>query len=206
VGPGNSAGPKSTITRTASVEAESTGAPPEIQSAAAKTPSTTLTVLIAIAASIGGVVIIWTIFRKWKLGRSAKFDERLQPIDWQPTNADDSGVPGIRRVASNASSFQSASSHNLAGRGYGASDHGHGSDHSHGPAGLAPLPDHDFTAGAALAPVGGYADLARGQSPSPPMHELSRGPSVNRPAYDVGVPLHHQAGYGQQDDNYNGRY
>lgn len=51
----------------------------------------------------------------------------------------------------------------------GGSDHGHGSsDHGHG---------------GTLAPVGGYADLARGSSPQPQMQELARGPSVNR-AYD----------------------
>ena len=49
---------------------------------------------------------------------------------------------------------------------------------------LTPIPDHDFTAGAA-APVGGYADLARGPSPQPQMQEaLQRGPSVNR-AYET---------------------
>lgn len=43
-------------------------------------------------------------------------------------------------------------------------------DHNYG---TGPLPDHDFTAGAQghLAPVGGYADLARGVSPEPQMHE-----------------------------------
>lgn len=77
--------------------------------------------------------------------------------------------------------------------GYGGSDHGHGGfDHTHSYT----LPDHDFTPGSAsLAPVGGYADLARGSSPQPQMHQVTRGPSMTRPAYDVGIPLHHQAGY-----------
>ena len=45
---------------------------------------------------------------------------------------------------------------------------------------LSPIPDHDFTAGPA-APVGGYADLAHGPSPQPPMQEaLQHGPSINR--------------------------
>lgn len=116
---------------------------------------------------------------------------------------------------------------NVAGRGaaggggYGAtSDLGHGaggSDYGHGAgvSALNPIPDHDFTAGASLAPVGGYADLARGPSlvrgvsPQPQMHEnLTRGPSMNRAAYDqsYGVPLHHQGGsYGAADAyDYNG--
>jgi hypothetical protein len=149
-----------------------------------------LTVLIAVAASVGGVAILWTVFRKWKLGRSSKFDERLQPIDWQP-KAEDDGLPGVHRSTSRASSFHSAGH---SGNNY--SDHGHGAN------GLQPIPDHDFTAGASLAPVGGYADLARGPSPQPQMHEqLARGPSFNR-GYDTGVPLHHQTGYGTND--YNG--
>lgn len=85
-------------------------------------------------------------------------------------------------------------------------DHGYGStmDHVRSPSPLAP-PEHDFTAGPAnLAPVGGYADLARGPSPQPQMQEaLARGPSLTRPQYDqYGVPLHHQGGggyTGQQD-------
>ena len=58
---------------------------------------------------------------------------------------------------------------------------------------LSPIPDHDFTAGPA-APVGGYADLARGPSPQPPMQEaLQRGPSINR-AYE-----NYQGGNGVQE-------
>jgi len=141
-------------------------------------------VLIAIASCIAGVAIIWTVLRKWKLGRSSKFDERLQPIDWHPT----SGADGQRRFSTGASSFHS--------RGDGGSDHGHSSG----------VPDHDFTAGpATLTPVGGYADLARGSSPQPQMHHVARGPSLTRPGYDVGVPLHHQAGYSAQDA-YGPRY
>jgi len=97
----------------------------------------------------------------------------MAPIDWQPTN-EESIVPAHRlgRTPSNSSS------------------------NHHG---LQP----DFSTPAAhLAPVGGYADLARGPSPQPQMQEtLVRGPSdrsygATRPAYDTGVPLHHQAGYG----------
>jgi len=152
-------------------------------------------ILIIIASSIGGVAILWTIFRKWKLARSSKFDERLQPIDWQPTDDRDDGIiPAHRRAPSNASSFHSGSAHgNGMGGGYGAtSDHGHGGYNRSVAPQLQPIPDHDFTPGA--APVGGYADLARG--PSPPMTEaMNLGPSMNAPYdYDRGVPLHHQAG------------
>ncbi|KAH7929339.1 hypothetical protein BV22DRAFT_1102486 [Leucogyrophana mollusca] len=152
---------------------------------------TAMIVLIVIGASIGGSVIIWTIIRKWKFRPSSNFEDRMQPIDWQPSN-DDGGAP-LRRNPSSASSFHSGSGHideNVAGRGGG-----YGATH------LNPIPDHDFTAGASsLAPVGGYADLARGPSPQPMMQEaLTRGPSLASTQYQYdqyGVPLHH-AGYNQ---------
>lgn len=153
-----------------------------------------MTALIVVASSIAGVAILWTVFRKWKLGRSSKFDERLQPIDWQPTNPNDGALPGVHRRHSGASSFRSGSGHPNSARGYGTSDHGHDSPSTYA------IPDHDFTAGpSTLASVGGYADLARGPSPQPQMNQMSRGPSLTRPAYDVGVPLHHQSGYATQD-------
>ena len=106
----------------------------------------------------------------------------MQPIDWQPTGADDSGLPTHRRANSGASnrSFQSSGHGHGNGTGYGAT----------GGRGLDALPDHDFTAGATtLAPVGGYADLQRGPSPQPTMAELNRGPSMNahQYGYNTGV-------------------
>jgi len=143
-----------------------------------------ITVLIVVAASIGGIAILWTVFRKWKLGRSKKFDQRLQPIDWQPT-VDDDFMP--RRHSPDGASYRSQSD-NQSTVGYGATS------------GLTRGLDHDFTAGPShLTPVGGYADLARGPSPQPYMQEaLSRGPSLTRPNYDTSVPLHHQNNYGVQ--------
>jgi hypothetical protein len=143
------------------------------------------------------------IIRKWKFRPSAEFEDRMQPIDWQPTDSNDNVVaPSHHRANSGASSFHSGTGHaaqddNLAGRGmtaYGAtSDHGHGVQ----PA-LTPIPDHDFTAGPpqpGLAPIGGYADLARGPSPQPQMQEMNRG-------YDnYTAPVQYQ-GY-QQEAYYN---
>jgi len=143
--------------------------------------------IIIVAASVGGVFVLWTIFRKWKLSSSKKFDDRLKPIDWQPTTGEDDVIPTHRRVPS-GSSFHSA---------------GHSSNNGIGRnGGFGPL-DHDFTAGPAhVNNIGGYADLARASSPNPPMQELARGPSFNR-GYDQGVPLHHQSGY---EYNGNPRY
>ena len=99
---------------------------------------------------------------------------------------------------SNASSFQS-------GNGGGGHDFGleHGHDHTQNNI----LPEHDFTSLPSnhFAPVGGYADLARGPSPQPPhMMEYGRGPgpAMGGPGYDVNVPLHHQGAYGGRDYDY----
>lgn len=109
----------------------------------------------------------------------------MQPIDWQPSGPE--SEPHLHRSASAMShgSFHSSSAYNDAGA--------HLEDRTN------PIPDHDFTAGPAqLAPVGGYADLARGPSPQPQQMQeaLTRGPSMVRQGYDqYGVPLHHQGGY-----------
>ena len=126
----------------------------------------------------------------------------MQPIDWQPTEHD-SGLPTHRRVPSNASSFHSPGHESAAG-GAGAGAGGYGATANNAPAPLNPIPDRDFTAGPAnFAPVGGYADLARGVSPAPPQMgqmgqmgqmPLTRGPSMARGYDQYGVPLHHQAG------------
>lgn len=177
---------KKTVTQTATSTGAEASATQQVQASAnTAKKSTAVTILIIIAACVGGVAIIWTVFRKWKFGRTKKFDERMQPIDWQPMNDDSNS--GLQRATSSASSFHSGMDH------HDMSDHGHGS--------LQPIPNHDFTAGATqqFAPVGGYADLARGSSPSPTMQEaLHRGPSINH-GYDAGVPLHHQNVY-----DYNG--
>ncbi|KDQ63446.1 hypothetical protein JAAARDRAFT_189022 [Jaapia argillacea MUCL 33604] len=194
-----------TITSSAAAESSTSSALP--QSTSSKVTRATITVLIVIVASVGGAAIIWTIIRKWKFRPSAEFEDRMQPINWQPADHDD-GLPGHRRRPSNASSFHSGGhgdEANFAGRGMGAG-YGATSDSGHN-ANLPPLPEHDFTAGpATLAPGAGYADLARGPSPQPQMQELARGPSMNRGEYDYGVPLHHQSGYDAHDNAYGGTH
>jgi len=151
---------------------------------------TAMTALIVIAASVGAAVIGWTIIRKWKFRPSSDFEGRMQPIDWQPGGSnEDADLPSQHRPLSRASSFHSGSGN------------AHVDDQMRGPVGgygapaLSPIPDHDFTAGPVhLAPVGGYADLARRPSLQPMMQEsLAPAPSINRPVqYDqYGVPLHH---------------
>lgn len=190
-----------TLTQTTSVGATETSSDVVVpQSDASKAKSTTLIVIIVVAVTVGTLTIVWTIFRKWKLGRSAKFDQRLNPIDWQPTSPDDGAIPGAHRRLS-GSSFHSGSIHgNSAGAGYGVSDYTHGSDASFA------LPNHDFTAGpSTLAPIGGYADLARGPSPQPQMYQVNQAPHLTNPRYDVGVPLHYQTTYGSREAYDSGR-
>ncbi|KAK7695311.1 hypothetical protein QCA50_002501 [Cerrena zonata] len=175
-----------TQTVTSDAPAETSAQAAQVAGATSKGTKTTLIVLFAIAGSIGAIVVAWTIFRKIKFKPSAEFEERMQPIDWQPTTGPaDDGVPGLHRNSSARShgSFGSGGhdDNNFAGRGVGGG--AYGSDHGHGITGLQPIPDHDFTAGPSLAPVGGYADLARGPSPGPQMGQLQRGPSVGR-GYD----------------------
>ncbi|KAG6862449.1 hypothetical protein C0995_011889 [Termitomyces sp. Mi166 len=194
--PTTSSSSKGIVTLTQSVDAsQSPTVVPQTSGNASAPKSTTVTALIIAASSVAAIVILWTVFRKWKFGRSSKFDERLQPIDWRPTTDDDGALPGHHRRHSGASSFRSA--------GHLPSNHGHSSDHGHDSPSSYVLPDHDFTAGPAhLAPVGGYADLARGPSPQPHMNQTA-GTTLTRPAYNPGVPLHHQ-GYGSQDSYDNG--
>ncbi|KAI0271417.1 hypothetical protein BC834DRAFT_859369 [Gloeopeniophorella convolvens] len=155
------------------------------QSGSSSLSHTTLKVIIVLASVVGGSALIWTIIRKWKFRPSAQFEDRLEPINWQPTDHE-SGLPTHRRVPSNASSFHS-SGHDHGALSRSNSQGGAPSDIHRS---LTPLPEHDFTAG---APVGGYADLARGPSPQPPMQEaLQRGPSITRGYDNYGVPLHHQ--------------
>lgn len=131
-------------------------------------------------------MVVWTIIRKWKFRPSAQFEDRLEPVDWQPADHD-SGLP-IRRAPSNASSFHSAGHDNMMGLSRSDSGAGYNAGRS-----LTPIPDHDFTAGPAAA-VGGYADLARGPSPQPQMQEaLQRGPSFNQ------GHEHYQGGNGVQE-------
>ncbi|KIJ46452.1 hypothetical protein M422DRAFT_778461 [Sphaerobolus stellatus SS14] len=150
----------------------------------------TIIILAAIGGSIGAAAIIWTLIRKWKFGRSSSFDERLQPIDWQPTN--DNIAPAGERGFDRDFSERSHLERNGSTRSHGSFTSGNGH-----PAGsqdhlTADIPPHDFTAPAPqshLAPVGGYADLQRGPSPQPNDYYRSASPyqgyEAQQPAYQA---------------------
>jgi hypothetical protein len=170
-------------TRTASVQPSETVVPEQQgNTSSSQAKSTTMTVIIAIAASVGGVFILWTVFRKWKLSRSKEFDRRLNPIDWQPTTVDDEEhIPGQNRPR--PLSPTSSVGHNSPGLARTPSSQGHSN----------PFDDFD-TPVQSSAPVGGYADLARGTKPTQMQERVQHGASYNQGA--TPVPLHHQGGYG----------
>lgn len=57
-------------------------------------PPHVVTILIIVGSSIGGLALIWTLVRKWKFRASRSFQDRLAPIDWQPSaKKDDSLAP-----------------------------------------------------------------------------------------------------------------
>lgn len=53
-------------------------------------PSNFLYIFAVASSVVGGIAIIWTIVRKWKLGTSKKFSKKLTPIDdFEGHGADD---------------------------------------------------------------------------------------------------------------------
>ncbi|KAF8578726.1 hypothetical protein K439DRAFT_450132 [Ramaria rubella] len=134
----------------------SSAAPSESSSAPSSGPTpiqrNTIIILVAIGASIGAAGIIWTIIRKWKFRPSSSFEDRMQPIDWQPTAEVHNDHDITEKLSRNGST-----------RSHGSFTSGNNHDQY-----IPDLPPHDFTPGPAhLAPVGTYADLQRGPSPQP---------------------------------------
>lgn len=176
----------------------------------------TIISLVVIASCIGGAIAIWTVIRKWKLSPSERFDDRMQPIDWAPTN----GAAGLRDdpLAEKASHRRagSAGSHgSFTSGGVGQSELGHGGAKSvysdatghgnvnaqYGAQAQDFPPPHDFTAGANMGGYGqyqgqqyagaGYADLRRGPSVTESNYShgtYSRGPAYEAQPGAAGVP------------------
>nr|XP_019045502.1 hypothetical protein I302_05892 [Kwoniella bestiolae CBS 10118]OCF24432.1 hypothetical protein I302_05892 [Kwoniella bestiolae CBS 10118] len=105
---------------------------------------TALIAIIVVASVVGAAGIGWTLFRKWKLRPSNRFDKRMNPIDFSPNNGDmndDFFEKTLQRTASNSSA--SRQRRELVAE---------LDDPNHVPG----VPQHDFTAG--TAGVGaGYA-------------------------------------------------
>lgn len=167
--------------------------------------------LIVTGSCIAAAAAIWTIIRKWKFSPSRHFEDRLEPINWEPTQS--SGLPHDPTVAALArGGSQNGGSQNGRTRNSLSSD-GQGSVRNMSAANndqisMAPdfPPPHDFTAGAAsLGPPGGYVDMHRGPSPGPNPY-AQRGPSPAPPGpygqqYEAPNPYDaydYNAGYGQR--------
>jgi len=168
-----------TITKSTMAAATTAASTSSNSGSVTKLQRNTIIILIAIGASIGAAGIIWTVIRKWKFSPSRSSEDRLQPIDWQPTTGLHEDHDITEKLARNGST-----------RSHGSFTSGN-NNHDN----LAPeLPAHDFTAGPAhLAPVGGYADLQRGPSPQP---DLQRAQSFRTQGdYQYEIPNPHGGPY-----------
>ncbi|WVQ96639.1 hypothetical protein IAU59_003744 [Kwoniella sp. CBS 9459] len=120
-------------THTASSTAESA----ESEKKSSGISKTALIAIIVVASVVGLVAIGWTLFRKWKLRPSNRFDKRMNPIDFSPHNDnidDDFFEKTLQRTASNSSA--SRQRQELVAE---------LDDPNHVPG----VPPHDFTAGTA---------------------------------------------------------
>ncbi|KAL7423022.1 hypothetical protein Q5752_002321 [Cryptotrichosporon argae] len=65
---------------------------------------TAIIAIVVVASVVGLAAAGWTIFRKWKLRPSNRFDERMKPINFSPHGGhDDFLEKTLQRTASNAS-------------------------------------------------------------------------------------------------------
>lgn len=143
---------------------------------------------------IAAAAAIWTIIRKWKFSPSRHFEDRLEPINWQPTQSSglehDPTVAALARSGSRAGTNRPDSFH---------SDHDNMTSVHHEPISMAPdfPPAHDFTAGPA---GGGYMDMHRGPSPAPPA--AAYGGAAYGGHYEAPNPYdaydYNNSGYGQR--------
>jgi hypothetical protein len=122
--------------------------------------------LIVTGSVIVAGAAIWTIIRKWKFSPSRHFEDRLEPINWEPTQS--SGLPHDPTAAALAR----GNSQNSRRPSMESSVNGKNmTSVNHDSVTMAPdfPPAHDFTAGASngggLGP--NYVDMYRGPSPGP---------------------------------------
>ncbi|WWC62710.1 uncharacterized protein I303_105307 [Kwoniella dejecticola CBS 10117] len=124
--------------------ASSTAESAESEKKSSGLSKTALIAIIVVASVVGAAGIGWTLFRKWKLRPSNRFDRKLNPIDFSPNNGDmndDFFEKTLQRTASNSSA--SRQRRELVAE-------------LDDPSNVAGVPQHDFTAG--TAGVGaGYA-------------------------------------------------
>lgn len=160
--------------------------------------------LIVTGSCIAAAAAIFTIIRKWKFSPSRHFEDRLEPINWEPTQS--SGLPHDPTVAALA---RGTSQNGRSARGSLSSDERGSvknmSSANHDQVSMAPdfPPPHDFTAGPSqLGPAGGYVDMHRGPSPNPyAPRGVSPAPGQYGQQYETPNPYDaydYNAGYGQR--------
>jgi hypothetical protein len=131
---------------------------------------------IILGSIVGGIIVVaalWTVIRKWKFSPSRKFEDRLEPIDWQPGQDAATGAAAGAGAAGGAA-LTRANSH-------GSQRSGPTADEYHNRNMYAPsvAPEYpDMYGGAA------YADMHRGGTPQPQMDQLNHGPVYARGPYD----------------------
>ncbi|WVF69137.1 hypothetical protein IAT40_003911 [Kwoniella sp. CBS 6097] len=143
---------------------------------------TALIAIIVVASVVGLAAIGWTLFRKWKLRPSNRFDKRMNPIDFSPHNDnmdDDFFEKTLQRTASNSSA--SRQRQELVAE---------LDDPSHVPG----VPPHDFTAGSA----GVGAGVGAGYN----MYNADPYAYAEQYEYDQTYQQHPHHGQGQYDHQY----
>jgi hypothetical protein len=162
-------------------------------------PRSVIIGLIVTGSCIAAGAAIWTIIRKWKFSPSRHFEDRLEPINWEPTQGS-----GLNHDPTVAALARAGSRNGTRPSSYMSEEHdgsvqNMSSVHPE-PISMAPdfPPAHDFTAGA--AGTGGYVDMHRGPSPAPGQYNSAYGGQYETPnpydAYDYNNTNNN--GYGQR--------
>jgi hypothetical protein len=149
------------------------------QSTLSRIPHNVWMTIIIVASVLGGLLIIWTAVRKWKLRSSSSFQARLAPIDWQP-DSDKATSGGLAPPAMSDVSDKDSIRRNMFAPDYASTAQ----------SSLAP-PAHDFTAGTGAGAAGyarsasplsnQYGGMQRTASPAPyGARAASPGPGLER--------------------------
>jgi len=209
----NSVGLKTIITtRSSKPSSTATAAASKDSNESSGLPKGALIAIIVIASIIGAAVIGFTLFRKWKLRPSNRFDARMKPIDFSPNNDRDMGDDFIEKTLQRSASVTSADRQ----RQQFVADLDHDGTHAHNNSLTAGIPDHDFTAGAAGAGTYHHNQYDPDPYESDP-YARSSPYDFSSPRADPHMDIHSDghgaqqyeasnSGHGAQYDNTSGQY
>jgi len=164
--------------------------------------------LIVTGSCIAVGAAIWTIIRKWKFSPSRHFEDRLEPINWEPSSS------GVGHDPTAAAISRAASQNGQGAASQGRGSLGSNDERERGSVrnmtsvnndAISMTPDfpppHDFTAGPTLGAgygqQAGYVDMHRGPSPAPPGAAYGAHYETPNPydAYDYSNPAYGQRRY-----------